>query len=65
ILLLSLHEEMVHGERAFRAGAKGYLTTQEPTEKVMFAIRRILGGERYLSERMQSLRNRPPKAVVS
>ncbi len=56
---------MVHGERAFRAGAKGYLTTQEPTEKVMFAIRRILGGERYLSERMQSLRNRPPKAVVS
>jgi DNA-binding NarL/FixJ family response regulator len=58
ILILSMHEEMVHGERAFRAGAKGYLTKQEPTEKVLFAIRRILGGERYLSERMQSLLRR-------
>jgi two-component system response regulator NreC len=70
ILVLSMHEEMVHGERAFRAGAKGYLTKQEATEKVVFAIRRILGGEDYLSERMQSLlrrnaRNKPKSGMVS
>ncbi|MCA2998894.1 MAG: response regulator transcription factor [Rhodocyclaceae bacterium] len=70
ILILSMHEEMVHGERAFRAGAKGYLTKQEPTEKVLFAIRHILGGERYLSERMQSLlrrsaRDKPKIGIVS
>jgi two-component system, NarL family, response regulator NreC len=55
VLVLSMHDELVHGERAFRAGAKGYLTKQEATEKVVYAIRRILSGEDYLSERMQSL----------
>jgi DNA-binding NarL/FixJ family response regulator len=70
ILVLSMHEEMVHGERAFHAGAKGYLTKQEATEKVVFAIRRILGGKEYLSERMQSLllRNvgkKPRSGIVS
>jgi DNA-binding NarL/FixJ family response regulator len=65
-----MHEEMVHGERAFRAGAKGYLTKHEATEKVVFAIRRILGGEDYLSERMQTLllrqvRNKPKSGMVS
>lgn len=33
ILVLSMHDELVHGERTFRAGAKGYLTKQEATEK--------------------------------
>ncbi len=70
VLVLSMHEEMVHGERAFRAGAKGYLTKQEATEKVVFAIRRILGGEDYLSERMQTLllrqvRNKPKSGMIS
>ena len=55
VLVLSMHEEMVHGERALKAGAKGYLTKQEATDKVVFAIRRILGGEQHLSQRMQSL----------
>lgn len=70
VLVLSMHDEMVHGERAFRAGARGYLTKQEATDKVVMAIRRILGGEDYLSERMQSLllrqvRNKPQTGVVS
>jgi DNA-binding NarL/FixJ family response regulator len=70
VLVLSMHEEMVHGERAFRAGAKGYLTKQEATEKVVFAIRRILSGEDYLSERMQTLllrqvRNKPKSGMIS
>ena len=70
VLVLSMHDEMVHGERAFRAGARGYLTKQEATDKVVLAIRRILGGEEYLSERMQSLlirqvRSKNKSTVVS
>lgn len=55
VLVLSMHDELVHGERAFRVGAKGYLVKQEATEKVIIAIRKILAGEVYLSDRMQSV----------
>lgn len=70
VLVLSMHDELVHGERAFRAGAKGYLTKQEATEKVIIAIRKVLSGEVYLSERMQSVllqkvRGGPKNQVVS
>lgn len=53
-LVISMHDEMVHGERAFKAGAHGYLMKQEATEKVIIAIRKILDGETYLSDRMQT-----------
>lgn len=53
-LVISMHDEMVHGERAFKAGARGYLMKQEATEKVIFAIRKIMEGETYLSDRMQT-----------
>lgn len=55
VLVLSMHDEMVHGERAFRAGARGYITKQDATEKVVGAIRRVLSGEVYLSDRMQAM----------
>src|SRR5215208_5381913 len=42
ILVLSMHDESLYGERALRAGAKGYLTKQEATKKVVDAIRRVL-----------------------
>lgn len=69
-LVLSMHDELVHGERALRAGAKGYLVKQEAPEKVIKAIRTVLAGGRYLSARMQSLltqkvRGRPGKQPVS
>jgi two-component system, NarL family, response regulator NreC len=62
VLVLSMHDELVHGERAFRAGARGYLTKQEATEKVIIAIRRILGGDVYLSDRMLSVLRQPTRA---
>jgi DNA-binding NarL/FixJ family response regulator len=51
ILVLSMHDEAIHAERAIRAGARGYITKQEATTKVMVAIRQILRGEIYWSER--------------
>ncbi len=72
-LVLSMHDEMVHGERALRVGAKGYLVKQEATEKVIVAIRRILAGETYLPDRLQAMlfsnargkRARQPASVLS
>ena len=53
ILVLSMHDEGLYAERAFRAGASGYVMKQEPAETVLAAVRRILSGETYLSPRMQ------------
>ena len=36
-----------------RAGAAGYIMKQEPAERVLVAIRQILGGEISLSENME------------
>lgn len=53
ILVLSMHDEGLYAERAFRAGASGYVMKQEPADTVLAAVRRILSGETYLSARMQ------------
>jgi DNA-binding NarL/FixJ family response regulator len=52
ILVLSMHDESIYAERALRAGANGYIMKQEATDKVLVAIRRILGHEVYVSERI-------------
>ena len=52
VLVLSMHDELTYAERALRAGANGYIMKQEATEKVLVAIRRILRGEMYLSDRL-------------
>lgn len=52
ILVLSMHDESLYGERALRAGAMGYLTKQQATKKVVTAIRKILSGEIFVSEKM-------------
>src|ERR1700677_1430613 len=52
VLILSMHDESIYAERALRARANGYIMKQEATEKVLVAVRRILGGEIYLSDRM-------------
>jgi DNA-binding NarL/FixJ family response regulator len=49
-LVLSMYPEVVYAERALRAGSRGYLTKQQLDEKVLFAIRRVLDGQIYLSE---------------
>ncbi|HZD93932.1 MAG TPA: response regulator transcription factor [Candidatus Sulfotelmatobacter sp.] len=52
ILILSMHDETTYAERALRARANGYIMKQEATEKVLVAVRRILNGGIYLSDRM-------------
>ncbi|MFN7141356.1 MAG: response regulator, partial [Limisphaerales bacterium] len=54
ILVLSMHDESLYAERALRAGANGYIMKQEANRKVRDAIRQVLSGEIYLSEKMSS-----------
>ena len=54
VLVLSMHDELTYAERALRAGANGYIMKQEATTRVLTAVRRILKGEVYLSDRAAS-----------
>ena len=50
VLVVSVHDEAIYAEIAFRAGALGYLMKQEALEKVLTAIRRVLTGMIYVSD---------------
>jgi DNA-binding NarL/FixJ family response regulator len=52
VLVLSMHDEMLFAERALRAGARGYIMKQEAIDGLARAIRQVLAGRTYLSERM-------------
>jgi len=54
ILVLSMHDESLYAERALRSGANGYIMKQEANKKVRDAIRQVLSGEIYLSEKMSA-----------
>ena len=54
VLMLSMHDENLFAERALRAGAKGYLMKEEDPEKVVQAIRIVLNGDVYVSEKATS-----------
>lgn len=52
VLVLSMHDETVHAERALRAGACGYVAKHELDATILIAIRRVLAGEIHVSETM-------------
>ena len=54
ILVVSMHDETLYAERVLRAGARGYITKQQATHDILLAIRRVLGGGIYLSEKTAS-----------
>ncbi len=54
-IVLSMHDEQLYAERALRAGARGYIMKREATKNVIEAIREVLEGRMYLSERLKSL----------
>jgi DNA-binding NarL/FixJ family response regulator len=52
ILVASMHDEALYAERVLAAGARGYINKQEAPEKIIHAIRQVLNGKVYLSEKM-------------
>src|SRR5271165_1389640 len=51
VLVLSGHEEALYAARSLRAGASGYITKSRGPSEVLVAIRRVLAGDVYLSEK--------------
>ena len=54
ILVLSMHDESLYAERALRAGSLGYIMKEEAIEQVLVAIRRVMTGEIFLSDKMKA-----------
>lgn len=52
VVVFSMYDEGVYAERALRAGASGYVMKSEPTHNVLDALRTVLRGEVYVSNRM-------------
>ena len=55
VLVLSMHDESLYALRVFQAGARGYINKSETAPKVIEAIRRILEGKLYMSEKTVEL----------
>ncbi|HEV7926429.1 MAG TPA: response regulator transcription factor [Verrucomicrobiae bacterium] len=55
VIVLSMHDEALYAERALRAGARGYIMKREATKRVLQAIRCVLGGKLYVSDKMAML----------
>ncbi|HMO52512.1 MAG TPA: response regulator transcription factor [Kiritimatiellia bacterium] len=53
-LIISMQEEELYAERCIKAGASGYITKHAATDEFMDAIQIILGGEIYLSKKMNA-----------
>ncbi len=69
VLVLSMHEESLFAERVLKAGGSGYVMKQEAPAEVVTAIRRVLGGDIYVSDKISErivrsfVRGRAPKAA--
>jgi DNA-binding NarL/FixJ family response regulator len=55
VLVLSQREDTIHALPALRAGARGYVMKEEATDELLKAIRSVLGGKVYLSQRLSGL----------
>jgi DNA-binding NarL/FixJ family response regulator len=54
ILVISMHDESLYAERVLRAGARGYIMKQESGPTMIQAIRQMLAGRIYLSDKMSA-----------
>jgi len=54
VLVVSMHDETLYAERVLRAGGGGYIMKQEGGKKLMEAIRQVLAGRTYVSEKIST-----------
>jgi DNA-binding NarL/FixJ family response regulator len=54
VLVFTMHDESIFAERSLRAGARGYVMKQEPPERLLAAIRTVIRGEFFVSEKTTS-----------
>jgi len=49
ILVLTMHPEEQYAVRALKSGASGYLTKESASEELIYAIRQISSGRKYIT----------------
>jgi DNA-binding NarL/FixJ family response regulator len=54
VLAISVRDELLYAERALRAGASGFVSKQDAAANIVEAIRLLLRGEVYVSQRVAS-----------
>jgi DNA-binding NarL/FixJ family response regulator len=54
LLVVSMHDEALYADRVLRAGGRGYIMKQAGGKKMLEAIRQILSGRIYVSEKMSA-----------
>jgi two-component system, NarL family, invasion response regulator UvrY len=54
ILILSIHSEEMYAIKALKSGASGYLSKASAPEELISAIKKVVGGERYISSALAS-----------
>lgn len=54
VLVISMHDESLYAERVLRAGGRGYIMKQEGGKKLMQAMRQVLEGKIYVSEKISA-----------
>jgi DNA-binding NarL/FixJ family response regulator len=52
VLVLSMHDEDIYAERLLSSGANGYIMKQAAGEQLIMALRRVLAGGIYVSDRV-------------
>jgi DNA-binding NarL/FixJ family response regulator len=62
VLVVSMHEENLYGERALKAGARGYVMKHESPTALVDAVREVLEGRIAVSE---ALRERMLEGIVN
>jgi DNA-binding NarL/FixJ family response regulator len=55
ILIFSMHQEEQYAVRALRAGASGYLSKEGDMDLLLPALRKLVGGGRYISPKAAEL----------
>ena len=53
VLVLSMHDERLYAQRSLVNGANGYVMKEAPAETVVAAIRHVLRGGTYISDRVK------------
>src|SRR5438045_1389890 len=52
VLVFSMYDELLYAERAIRSGARGFVHKRAATDELLTAIRNVLAGEVYFSEKV-------------
>src|SRR5690606_20538581 len=54
LLVYSVRSEEHYARRCLKAGARGFISKDEPIEVIIAAVRRVLDGGYYISDRLYS-----------